>query len=250
MIFKKEVWITPYALTRTLHIYVPDMAQHCDERYPVLYMYDGHNLFDDAEATYGKSWGLKDYLDRTKEKLIVIGIECNHEGNQRLVEYSPYTFNDRHLGLIEGSGKQLMEWVVNELKPLIDQELPTKPDRYNTWIGGSSMGGLMSLYTITHHNATFSKAACLSPFLYPIRDEIAKECLRPLDSATSIYLSWGSNEARSKRTFAYMSKTNLEMANLLNRQPIRLHLNLVVGGQHNEACWEKEIPLFMKFLKG
>lgn len=250
MIFKKEVWITPFALKRMLHIYVPDDAKHCNERYPVLYMYDGHNLFDDAEATYGKSWGLKDYLDMTKEKLIVIGIECNHESNQRLVEFSPYTFNDRQLGLIEGSGIQLMEWVVNELKPLIDRELPTRPDRYNTWIGGSSMGGLMSLYSITHHNDTFSKAACISPFLYPIREEIAKECLQELDPQTSIYLSWGSNETRSKRTFAYISKTNLEIANLLNRQSIRLHLNLVVGGQHNEACWEKEIPLFMKFLKG
>ncbi len=249
MIFKKEVWITPYECQRTLHIYVPDDAIDHEERYPVLYMYDGHNLFDDKEATYGKSWGLKDYLDFHNEKIIVIGMECNHEGNNRLIEYCPYSFVDRQFGSIQGTGKQMMEWVVHELKPLIDQELPTKTDRANTWIAGSSMGGLMSLYTITHHNDTFSKAACLSPFLYPIRNEMKKECERRLDPDTSIYLSWGSNETRSKRSMAYMSKTNLDMANLLYRQQIQLYLNLVVGGQHCEACWEKEIPVFMQFFK-
>ena len=169
MIFKKEVWITPYQMKRRLHIYVPDDAMTNGQRCPVLYMYDGHNLFEDNEATYGKSWGLKDYLDRTSIPLIVVGMECNHEGNSRLVEYCPYTFTDRQFGTITGSGKAMMRWVVDELKPLIDRELPTLPERASTWIGGSSMGGLMSLYTITAHNDVFSHAACLSPFLYPIR---------------------------------------------------------------------------------
>ena len=62
----------------------------------------------------------------------------------------------------------MMQWVVDELKPLIDRELPTRSDRAHTWIGGSSMGGLMALYSITHHNAVFSKAACLSPFIAPV----------------------------------------------------------------------------------
>ena len=250
MVFKKEVWITPYAMHRTLHIYVPEEARYSDRRYPVLYMYDGHNLFSDSEATYGKSWGLKDYLDAHHGALIVVGIECNHEGNQRLVEYCPYTFCDHHFGRIEGSGQAMMEWVVTELKELIDRELPTLADRAHTWIGGSSMGGLMALYSITHHNDIFSKAACLSPFLGPIRRQMAKECERPLHQDTSIYLSWGSSETRSKRSFAYVSKVNLEMANLLNRQGIRVLLNLVVGGQHCEACWEKEIPAFLDFFQG
>ena len=52
MLFKKEVWLTPYAMMRTLHIYVPQSIRYSDERYPVLYMYDGHNLFEDETATY------------------------------------------------------------------------------------------------------------------------------------------------------------------------------------------------------
>ena len=65
MIFKKEVWITPYQMNRRLHIYVPQRAMEEGRRCPVLYMFDGHNLFEDQEATYGKSWGLKDYLDHS-----------------------------------------------------------------------------------------------------------------------------------------------------------------------------------------
>ena len=105
MIFKKEVWITPYQMNRRLHIYVPQRAMEEGRRCPVLYMFDGHNLFEDQEATYGKSWGLKDYLDHSGLPLIVVGMECNHEGNSRLVEYSPYTFTDHQFGTIAGSGR-------------------------------------------------------------------------------------------------------------------------------------------------
>lgn len=248
MIFKKEVWLTPYDMSRTLHIYVPDGLAP-DERCEVLYMFDGHNLFWDEDATYGKSWGLREYLDAHPQPLIVVGVECNHEGNKRLVEYSPFSFHDHHFGMIEGSGKQMMEWMTQELKPLVDRELPTLPQREHTWIGGSSMGGLMALYAITQHNDTYSKAACLSPFLAPLHRQMEAQCRLPLHPDTRIYLSWGSNEARSKRAFSYVSKVNLKMANRLNEQPIALYLNLVLGGQHCEACWEKEIPAFLHFLK-
>lgn len=117
MILKKEVLITPFNLMRMLHIYIPDEAFKNGKKYPVMYMYDGHNLFDDEEATYGKSWGLKDWLDEHKTEMIIVGIECNHEGNKRLSEFSPYDFTFRK-NRIKGKGKQLMNWVCDELKPL------------------------------------------------------------------------------------------------------------------------------------
>ena len=110
------------------------------------------------------------------------------------------------------------------------------------------MGGLMSLYAITAHNDTFSKAACLSPYLFPVRKDMERECRRPIDPDTRVYLSWGSSETRSKRSLSWISKTNLEMANLLNAAGARVHLNLVLGGTHCEACWEKEIPVFLRFF--
>lgn len=68
MIEKKDVTITPLGLQRRLHIYLPDDYYQSKETYPVMYMFDGHNLFYDEDATYGKSWGLKEFLDQYDKK--------------------------------------------------------------------------------------------------------------------------------------------------------------------------------------
>ena len=182
------VHITPYDLDRNTFIYLPDNWQTSGRRYPVIYMFDGHNLFFDSTATFGTCWGLKDYLD-AHPNANVVAPECNHEGNKRLEEYCPYD-SDWFDG-IHGTGKQYMDWLVNELKPAIDAKYPTLPDRGNTAIGGSSMGGLMSLYAITAYNKVFSKAACLSPSvricLPQVKAELKKAKLAP---DTRVYLSW------------------------------------------------------------
>ena len=150
------VHITPFGLDRNTFVYLPDGWQTSGKRYPVVYMFDGHNLFFDSTATYGTCWGLKEYMDAHGEAIIVAP-ECNHEGNARLEEYSPYDFTWQE-NAIHGRGKAYLDWMVNELKPLIDAKYPTLPDRGNTAIGGSSMGGLMSLYGVTAHNA--ARPAC------------------------------------------------------------------------------------------
>ena len=81
--------ITPFGLDRNTFVYLPDGWQTSGKRYPVVYMFDGHNLFFDSTATYGTCWGLKEYMDAHGEAIIVAP-ECNHEGNARLEEYSPY----------------------------------------------------------------------------------------------------------------------------------------------------------------
>lgn len=135
---------------RRVYVYVPEEARENPEaRFPVLYMFDGHNVFFDADATYGKSWGMGDYLDRTGTGLIVVGIDCNHRApNGRLCEYSPFDFEDPEFGRVKGRGKRFMDWLVEVLKPEIDRRYPTLPERETTWIAGSSMGGLMSLYAV------------------------------------------------------------------------------------------------------
>ena len=95
-----EVWdVTLPALTedapRRAYVYVPDSAAEDPERrYPVLYMFDGHNVFFDEDATYGKSWGLGEYLDAHGTPLSVAAVECNHDPNDgRLSEYAPYSYS-------------------------------------------------------------------------------------------------------------------------------------------------------------
>lgn len=115
MVLKHEIFIEPFGLNRLLHIYVPDNIKE-GERLPVMYMFDGHNLFFDSEATYGKSWGIKDFLDNSNTRIIVVGLECNHEGNKRLWEFSPYSFKDKHFGTVKGYGKILIDWMVDFFK--------------------------------------------------------------------------------------------------------------------------------------
>ena len=112
--------------TRKAYIWLPDCYEEDDvRRYPVLYLFDGHNTFVDGEATYGKSWGLASYLTWTKKPLIVVGVECNTRGNGRLREYSPVSFSDEKYGNVRGQGRKYMQWLVEELKPYIDENYRT-----------------------------------------------------------------------------------------------------------------------------
>ena len=79
---------------RNAYVYLPDSYyKNKRRRYPVLYMFDGHNVFFDEDATYGKSWGMYDYMERTHTQMIIAAVECNHNpDNGRLKEYSPFTF--------------------------------------------------------------------------------------------------------------------------------------------------------------
>ena len=159
---------------RNAYIYLPESYQtQPEKRYPVLYMFDGHNVFFDSHATYGKSWGMKEYMDRTATQLIIVAVECNHSPDfGRLKEYSPFSFRDPQFGEIEGKGEITMKWMTGTLKPYIDSHSRTLSDRANTFIAGSSMGGLMSLYALLAYNRTFSRAAALSPSLWTNPEEI------------------------------------------------------------------------------
>jgi len=249
MLQKFDIYMTPFQNMRTIHMYLPNDYDKSQERYPVLYMYDGHNLFCDEDATYGKSWGLKEFLDHYDKKLIVVGMECNHEGHERLNEYCPYDVVHSYFGDIQGKGDLLMRWVIDELKPFIDEHYRTIPFRECTMIGGSSMGGLMALYTVVVYNQYFSKAACLSSAIgfcfHEIKEDIMKH---ELMSDTRIYMDWGSEEARDKINLAYTTFRHLELSHLLVTKGVMTYPYLIVNGKHNEATWEKQVPIFMNYL--
>ena len=248
MIKKFNVLFSPAHQNRRLHIYLPDDYYETEEKYPVMYMFDGHNLFFDSDATYGKSWGMKDFLDSWEKKIIIIGLECSHEGNSRLKEYCPYHW-DSFAGPIDGTGKETMDWLVNELKPFIDSSYRTWQHREATGIGGSSMGGLMSLYASIRYNDIFSKAACVSSAISfcgkELRAAIA-ECT--LTSDTKVFLSWGSEEAGSPRGKAIANSCNRSINDHLYKKGVQPYMFRQLGGHHCEADWEKQVPLFMNWL--
>ena len=232
---------------RSLYVYLPTSYYHSDQRYPVLYMFDGHNVFFDSDATYGKSWGLGDYLDNTQTQLIVAAVECSHSpSNGRLREYCPYTFSDPQLGKIVGTGEATMEWMKHVLKPMIDERLRTLPDRAHTWIGGSSMGGLMSLYALLCHNETFSRAAALSPSLWTSPAKI-KAMIKnaKIGPESVLYLDYGEKELSYRDSMAETLGASLR---LLLKTTICTTSRIVPGGTHCEASWEKQLPFAIPTL--
>lgn len=248
MIIKETVRIPYLDCERKLHIYIPDHQKQ--EAFPVLYMFDGHNLYFNEDATYGKSWGLKDYLDQNEVQLIVVGIECSHNGRDRLNEFSPYTFDSYSLGSIKGSGKQFFEWMIHELKPYIDNKFPTLCDAKNTFVGGSSMGGLMAVYGGAMHADVYSKSICVSTAYSNGFDQLMEEINAQKDYKNAMfYFSFGEYEANDKDYFALMCNKNCTCANLLQKKGAYTYINCVLKGTHSEASWEKEIPTFMETLK-
>lgn len=240
--------ITPYDLDRNVFLYLPDDWQTSGRRYPVLYMFDGHNLFFDSTATYGTCWGLKEYLD-ARPRCIVVAPECNHEGDKRLEEYCPYD-SDWFDG-IRGTGKAYMDWLVRELKPWIDQHYPTLPDRAHTAIGGSSMGGLMSLYAGALYNKVFSKAACLSPSVRLCMEPLTADLRGAvLDADTRFYLSWGEKEARNQHQLAQYTHNALTVAHILSQQGAAVYPYFQLEGRHCEADWRLQLAPCFHFLFG
>jgi len=233
--------------TRRAYIYLPDSyAKNPTKRYPVMYMFDGHNVFFDSDATYGKSWGMNKYLNKAKKDLIIVAVECNHEGDRRLVEYSPFTYENATFGQMRGKGKVYMQWLVKTLKPYIDENYRTLPDRLNTMICGSSMGGLMALYAVCAYNHVFQRAACLSPSLWVspggVLEFVARAHIR---RDTCIYMDYGSEEMMNHSANA---ECLISTSHLLLTKRVNLALRVVPGGNHSEASWEKQIPIFMECL--
>jgi len=244
--------ITMPALTgdakRRAYIYIPDAyRKNPDARFPVLYMFDGHNVFFDSHATYGKSWGMLDWLKATKAPVIVAAVECNHgANNERLSEYSPFDFDDPDFGFVHGKGKLTMDWFVKVFKPYIDRNFPTMPEREYTFIAGSSMGGLMTLYAICRYNHVFSRGAALSPSVSFAPRKVEK-FIRNADimDGTVLYMDYGQLELCDHESTLY----NLNCAAyLLADKGVMVTNRIVPGGTHTEASWEKQIPFFMETL--
>lgn len=233
---------------RNAYIYLPESYFRMKrKRYPVLYMFDGHNVFLDSDATYGKSWGMNDYMDRTKTPMIIAAVECNHNpDNGRLMEYSPYTFQDPCFGLVPGYGKTTMEWFVRVFKREIDRRYRTLPDRNHTFIAGSSMGGLMSLYALMEYNHVFSRAAALSPSLWTSPENI-QNLIRTakLHPNTVLYMDYGAEEFKNH---ADMRCQFGEVVSLLLERSVLLNCRVIPGGKHCEASWERQLPFFMRTL--
>ncbi len=253
MLIKQDFYFHSLDAHRPLHIRVPDFGE---PPFPVMYFFDGHNLFRDEDATYGKSWGLDAFCTSWDKPIIIVGVECAHEGNLRLSEYLPYGSRYGWPRNLEPLGQKTMDGIILELKPYIDSAFPTIPFRECTGIGGSSMGGLMAAYALVHCNQYISKAACLSPSIGSVSGMLWHEMNEtPLSPDSRIYLSWGTNEGYggvkdpwAEDTSSWLYKTCRATANKILKAGGAAKLYCQIGGRHCEADWEKQNSIYMPFL--
>ena len=252
MLIKQDFYFHSLNANRPLHIRVPDGGSG---PFPVMYFFDGHNLFRDQDATYGKSWGLDAYCASWDKPMIIVGVECGHNGSERMDEYLPYNSRYGWLRNFHARGDDTMRGIVQELKPYIDGAFPTMPFRECTGIGGSSMGGLMAAFALVRYNQFFSKAACLSPALGSVTGMLWHEMNEtPMSPDTRAYFSWGTLETskienpweEDKKSWIY--KSCRTTANKIIARGGNALLYCQVGGRHCEADWEKQLGIFMPYL--
>lgn len=148
---------------RTLSVYLPAGYSSDTNRYSVIYFFDGQSLFD-QKILEGQEWGLDEHLDSLGKvggpQSIVIGI-YNSDDN-RLTEYKPFPAQRPFMEKVV-SGDKHSKWLVEKLKPWVDNNFRTKPEVENTFVGGASLGGLMSYYCLMEFPDVFGGAIVFSP---------------------------------------------------------------------------------------
>jgi predicted alpha/beta superfamily hydrolase len=226
---------------RRILVYLPDDYETSQLRYPVIYMHDGQNLFD-PQTSYAGEWGVDDALAALGDEglaAIVVGIP--NMGDRRLAEYSP--FPDARLG--GGDGEDYLAFIADTLKPLIDRDFRTLPDRKYTGIAGSSMGGLISLYGFFHRPETFGFAGVMSPSLWFARGAIFGYLEDAPFVPGRIHLCVGTSEGPG------MLKNAQLLHDLLRRKGYRLERTLQyieTDADHHESAWGARLPAVFQFL--
>lgn len=266
---------------RKIMIWLPPGYQESKQQYSVLYMQDGQNLFDTSTATAGQTWGVAERLARLQSeakvrKTIVVGIPST---SLRWREYAPVAAINmltpalREVisrvpdeGVAEPLGDKYLQFLVAELKPYIDKNFRTKAGRSDTFIMGSSMGGLVSLYALASYPDVFGGAGCVSTH-WPVSTNPAILSIpgdvRAAEIARS-YFSWLEKhlpQAGQHKIYFDHGTINLDalyaplqkrVDGLMVQKAYRLNQDwmteVFVGGDHNEKAWRERLDIPLQFL--
>lgn len=236
--------------SRRIWIYLPPGYDKSNERYPVLYMQDGQNLFSDSTSFSGE-WEVDEILEKMIRRkrlrgIIVVGID--NGGDQRLSEYSPKNFE--YSGItIPAKAPQYAEFIVHTLKPYIDSAYRTLPDRENTAIAGSSMGGLVSVYIGVCYQEIFSKVGALSSSFSICPDEIVQVIRdNPKAYPMRIWLDMGAKE---------LGRMDKEANQLLVLNALieagwhkgrEVSYKVIPRAGHNEPDWSRRFHKVLRYL--
>lgn len=228
--------------TRRITALLPHDYEQSDRRYPVLYLQDGQNLFDEY-APYG-NWALDKKLAQLAEKDMadVIIIAIDHARENRIVEFTP----SAKTKLGAGEGKKYVRFLADTLKPFVDKHFRTIPDRTHTGIGGSSMGGLISIYAGLMYPEVFGKLLIFSPSLW-VAPNIHFHAIHLEESYDmKIYIYGGEGESANMVPNIRKFKQALEESG--SAANIQFKLSVDPQGEHNEERWGEEFPQALEWL--
>ncbi|MEJ7589760.1 MAG: alpha/beta hydrolase-fold protein [Ferruginibacter sp.] len=225
--------------TRRIWLYLPPGYANNRKRYPVLYMHDGQNIFDEYTSSNGE-WKVDECIDSLvkigKPGCIVVGID---NGPKRLNEYNPYDFAE----FGKGEGNEYVDFIVKNLKPFIDRRYRTLAGPQNTMIAGSSMGGLISYYAMLKYPEVFGKGGIFSPAFWTaekIRD-MTDSCGKKLKGKLFFYI--GEKEGEN-----YSSDMKEVTDRLGTISSALIYAVTDSQGSHNEEAWRKWFPEFYNWV--
>ncbi|HEX2090845.1 MAG TPA: alpha/beta hydrolase-fold protein [Longimicrobiaceae bacterium] len=230
---------------RDIFAYLPPSYGSGERRYPVIYMHDGQNLFDRA-TSFGEEWEVDQTLEAAAEEgleAIVIGI--SNLGEKRLDEYSPWEEPKHGAG---GRGDDYLAFIVETLKPVVDRDFRTLPEREHTGIAGSSMGGLISLYGFFHRPETFGFTGVMSPALWYGERKIFDYVEAAPFTGGKIYVDVGTREGREE--LADVRRLRDILVEKGYRKGKDFLYVVEMGGAHNEQAWARRLRQEMQFLLG
>lgn len=230
---------------RKIWMYLPsDYSSATSKKYPVIYMHDAQNIFDQSTSFSGE-WQVDETLAALQSAgdygVIVVGIE-NGE-SERINEYSPW-INTQYGG---GQGDEYIDFIKNTLKPYIDANFRTYTDAANTALFGSSMGGLISLYGVTTYPSTFGKAGIFSPSIWFARTEVINFINEQnfANTPLRLYFLGGTNES-STMVSDMQTARNAFISNGVVAQEAKLLTH--ADGAHSEWYWKREFGAAYRFL--
>lgn len=264
-IITESIMIPYHNEERTLRIYLPPNYSSGQD-FPVIYMHDAQNLFDLETSSFNMIWDIHTHLNRyyeeTGQAYIVVGLD-NHEGAyNRFNEYSPWVnteLKDNQLldyvkEDIGGLGKKYIDFIVNDLKVYVDANYNTLSDRENTFMIGSSMGGLISLYAGMAYPHIFSRIGAFSTAIWFARQALFDMMRASKDlNQTKWYLDIGTQETSNHNNNSFNDIYLNDTVNYhkeLKEKVSEDKLLLVVEEEalHNELAWSRRFYKAFEFL--
>jgi predicted alpha/beta superfamily hydrolase len=243
--------------TRFVRVWLPpgyDDAENQNRRYPVLYLNDGQNLFEASASFTGVEWQADETADRLIREgavppMIVVGID--NAGKDRLREYMPH--RSMHPMMLRALGRYYPEFLMKEVMPFVERNYRVATGPENTGLGGSSLGGLIALYTAIVRPDVIGRLLIESPSLWVSHRQIIKDSRTVRIWPERIFLAAGTAEAgNAERSRAVVDDVR-ELAAIVRRAVLserRLRMVIQDGAGHTESAWAERFPEALGFLFG